>query len=211
MRIGFITLGTTPRTDLEQVIRDNGYERFEIIGALDNVELQEIENISTTSGKEPLFVRTNYGSYEIERDTLIPYIELAANTLQLKGYSIAILLCSAAFPVFSANIPIFLPTEITEKDVKITNDSPVLVCVPIKNQIAFAQRKWDLTGLRAIVQHFNPLETTAQEIQYSIENYNVKQVVLDCISYNSELHLELEQLSNIPVWNPLKQALLEFK
>ncbi|MEK4423752.1 AroM family protein [Solibacillus sp. FSL K6-1523] len=211
MKVGFITLGTTPRRDLEQTIMKNGYEKFEIVGALDNLEKQKVEDISITKGDAPLFVRTNFGSYEIERDILIPYIEKAANELYLKGYNVAILLCSAAFPVFSANIPIVLPTEIIEKEVKITKQSPVLVCVPIKNQIPFAQRKWDLTGLKAIVLSFNPLETTAQEIQSYIESYNAKQVILDCISYDSELHLELQQLSNISIWNPLKQALLEFK
>ncbi|MFF5995998.1 AroM family protein [Lysinibacillus sp. KU-BSD001] len=211
MSIGFVTLGTTPRVDLEQVIVNNGYEKFEIIGALDNLTQPEIEEISSISGNTPLFVRTNFGSYEIERDILIPYIEKATNELHQKGYNTAILLCSAAFPVFSANIPVVLPTDIIEKMVKSTKQQPVLVCVPIENQISFAQRKWSEAGIEAIVHTFNPLETTAKEIQYHIEKTGAKQVVLDCISYSSELHLELQQLSDTPIWNPLKQTLKHFK
>lgn len=210
MKIGFVTLGTTPREDLEQVIANNDYKKFEIIGALDGLTQIEIENLTDTLGDAPLFVRTNFGSYEIQRDTLIPYIETAANELHRKGYNATVLLCSGAFPAFSAKIPVVLPTEITEMLVKMMNQAPVLVCVPIENQIPFAQQKWNKTGLEVIVHSFNPLETTTKEIQECIEKSGARQVVLDCISYHSELHLELQRLSEFPIWNPLKQTLQAF-
>lgn len=211
MKIGFITLGTTPRIDLEQVISSYGYEEVEILGALDNIPQTEIEEISKITGKAPLFVRTNFGSYEIDRDLLIPYIEKAANQLHEKGYSVSILLCSAAFPDFLTKIPVILPTQLIENMVKMIKQSPILVCVPIENQVPFAQQKWSQTGIESIVHAFNPLETSANEIHHVIEKTGAKQVVLDCISYNSELNLDLQQLSKLQIWNPLKQTLLAFQ
>ncbi|MFJ8234217.1 AroM family protein [Ureibacillus sp. NPDC094379] len=211
MKIGFVTLGTTPRVDLDQVIASYGYEDFEVIGALDHLSQSEIEEISKTIGDAALFVRTNFGSYEIDREQLIPQIEKAANILHEKDYNAAILLCSAAFPVFTAKIPVILPTAISETMVKMMKLSPVLVCVPIENQIPFAERKWNRTGLETIVHAFNPLQTKVEEIQTYIEKTYAKQVVLDCISYSSELHLEIQKLSGIPIWNPLKLTLQAFK
>ena len=112
--IGIITLGQTPRPDLEMVFRRHLPETPLLIrGGLDDVPKTEIDALAAAGGDYPLFVILRDGtSREISLYRLVPLLEAQARRVAAEGASVAVLMCAGSFPDLRSPIPLLYPGRI---------------------------------------------------------------------------------------------------
>lgn len=206
--IGLLTLGSSPREDLMSIISTIIPEKEIILeGALDGLSEEEIMNLSRLPGYYPLFVNTNYGSFTIQREALLPLLTKKADEMHKKGCSHLILLCSGDFEPFPVKIPMMIPARIVEGAIKsVSNGGVIGVIVPVEAQVHAAEKRWKKLGFNPIVVSVNPKEATYSEINQKLKAQSLEQIALDCIGYTPDLQKELKQKYEIPVWLPLTLA-----
>lgn len=206
--IGLLTLGTSPREDLENVISPIISRDYLLLrGALDNLTKDEIVALCDIPGSYPLFVRTVYGSFTIQREALLPLLTNKAREMSGMGVKAIILLCSGDFEPFPTEIPLMIPARLVEGGAKsIAKKGDIGIIVPVADQVPAAKARWRKAGFNPIMMDVNPTTADAEEIVNSFEPHFLEQIVLDCIGYSPELQKELSQRFGLPVWLPLTLA-----
>ena len=94
--IGIITLGQTPRPDLEKVFRRHLPDtNFLIRGGLDDVQTAEIDALAAAGGEYPLFVILRDGTVrEISLYRLKPFLDRRAREVAAEGAAVSALMLS---------------------------------------------------------------------------------------------------------------------
>lgn len=203
--IGLLTLGTSPREDLENVVKPIIPEgKFVLKGALDNLTKSEIQSLCKKPGTYPLFVRTQYGSFTIQREALLPLLTKKAQEMAATGVKFIILLCSGDFQPFPTTIPTMIPARVLEGAAKsISKNGAIGVVVPVAEQIPAAEERWRNAGFKPILIDANPTTVRVEEIVKGFEGEIIEQIVLDCIGYSPSLQEDIHQKTGKPVWLPL--------
>lgn len=209
--IGLLTIGTTPRLDLMKIFREKipSHVPITMLGALDGLTKKEIESLTELPGEFPLFVRTNDGSFVIQREALLPLLIEKGNRLAEQGAKVIILLCSGQFsPMIDIETLVILPTRLLEGATNsIAKNRKIGVVVPIEQQISYTDAKWRDYGFIPTTIFAHPLETNAKLIAEQFNLEEIEQIVLDCISFNPDLQHQLIEETNLPVWTPITLAI----
>ncbi len=110
-RIGAITIGQSPRTDVIPEIQQ--LVEFDIefveIGALDGLTLDEVETLAPKTGDYLLHTRMKDGSaVTIGKEAILPRMQACVDTLTQQGVEFIALLCTGKFPEFDSPVPLAL-------------------------------------------------------------------------------------------------------
>lgn len=206
--IGLLTLGTSPREDLENVVKPIIPEgKFILNGALDNLTENEIKLLCEKPGSYPLFVRTQFGAFTIQREALLPLLTKKAEEMAEAGVKFIILLCSGDFQPFPTTIPTMIPARILEGAAKsVSRNGGIGIVVPVAEQIPAAEERWRKAGFKPILMEANPTTVEVEEIIKGFEGEMIEQIVLDCIGFSPSLQEGIRQRIGKPVWLPLTIA-----
>jgi protein AroM len=107
-RVGILTIGQSPRPDLEAVFRRHlpGVELI-VRGALDELPLSAIEALAAMGGDYPLFTILRDGTTrEISLHRLKPLLDARVKQIAADGASVAALMCAGNFPALDSPIPV---------------------------------------------------------------------------------------------------------
>lgn len=206
--IGLLTLGTSPREDLENVVKPIIHEgKFILKGALDNLTESEIQSLCKEPGSYPLFVRTQYGSFTIQREALLPLLTKKAQDMAEAGVKFIILLCSGDFQAIPTTIPTMIPARVLEGAAKsVSRSGEIGIVVPVAEQIPAAEERWRKAGFKPILMEANPTTVQVEDIIKGFEGEIIEQIVLDCIGFSPSLQEGINKKIGKPVWLPLTIA-----
>ena len=118
-KIGLITIGQSPRTDVVPEIREILGQDVQILetGALDGLSMEEIEGLNPEEGCENVLVsRLKDGAWvTMDENKLIPLLEERIKQLEEQGAALGVLLCTGLFPsIQEGEIPIIYPFRLME-------------------------------------------------------------------------------------------------
>ena len=118
-RLGVITIGQTPRPDLQAVFAAAAPGVDVVVdGALDTCRPGELTALAT-EGPYPLLVRLADGSTrEVPRDRLVPYVAQAAGRLAAGGATLVVLACAGEFPALACPVPLVVPGRVVPAAVR---------------------------------------------------------------------------------------------
>lgn len=210
MKIGFLTIGQSPRIDVTAEISPILGSNFEIYeaGALDGLSSEDIKRLEPSPGEITYVSRLKDGSeIKLSRERIIPLLMEKVKYLERLGVKCIGLLCSGVFPELYSRVPLVKPEPILRGMVEsISNRNIILgVIMPSPRQINMGLRKWmHIECSDVVVESFSPyiIERRTENIRRVAEKFkgfNVNLAVMDCIGFTFKDAVRFKSFYNIPV------------
>jgi protein AroM len=207
-RIGFLTIGQAPRTDVVPDILSilgRGVDIRER-GALDGLSRKAIAGLGPGRGDFPLITRLRDGSAAVVgKKKIISLLQKQIAALERQNVGLIALLCTEGFAALESKTLLLLPSRIMLSAVgSILKRGRIAVLGPLPEQKPAIREKWRRTGLEVIVEDFNPYQRISdfKRVAARIENRGASLIVLDCIGYSSEFKERIRQETGKPVLLP---------
>ncbi|MEM3696928.1 MAG: AroM family protein [Candidatus Bathyarchaeia archaeon] len=207
LKIGLVTIGQSPRTDVTPILRNTLGSKVELIekGALDGLTKKEIEKLAPAARDYVLVTRLNNGtSVKVARRHIVPRIQKCIRELEEMDVDLNLLLCTGEFPSFKAKKPLIMLDKLISNVVQCVKGGKIGVVVPEMEQISQIKRRWKSLGLSIIITSANPYgENEAfEEAAKFLAKENVDLIVLDCIGYTPKVKDLFGRLTEKPVLLP---------
>ena len=204
--IGIITLGQTPRPDLEQVFRRHLPEATLLIrGGLDGVPTAEIDALAAAGGEYPLFVILRDGSHrEISLYRLKPFLDKRARQVAAEGAAVSALMCAGNFPDLDSPIPMVYPSRILTAVARgICRGKQIGIVLPNAGQVGVAVAHWREQGFEVTAAVASPTEPGALlEAAKALADPTLELIVLDCMGFPPEAARGMRARCGRPVLCP---------
>jgi len=204
--IGIITLGQTPRPDLEKVFRRHLPDtNFLIRGGLDEVQTAEIDALAAAGGEYPLFVILRDGTVrEISLYRLKPFLDRRAREVAAEGAAVSALMCAGNFPDLDSPVPMIYPSRVLTAVARgICRGNRIGVVTPNDGQVAAATAHWREKGFHPAVTVASPLDPAAlSRAAEALADPGLELIVLDCMGFSPEAARRMRTLCGRPVLCP---------
>ena len=204
--IGIITLGQTPRPDLEKVFRRHLPDtNFLIRGGLDEVQTAEIDALAAAGGEYPLFVILRDGTVrEISLYRLKPFLDRRAREVAAEGAAVSALMCAGNFPDLDSPVPMIYPSRVLTAVARgICRGKRIGVVTPNDGQVAAATAHWREKGFHPAVTVASPLDPAAlSRAAEALADPGLELIVLDCMGFSPEAARRMRTLCGRPVLCP---------
>ncbi|MGI6225987.1 MAG: AroM family protein [Peptococcales bacterium] len=210
-RVGLITIGQSPRSDITPDLFSIWEDKISVIekGALDNLTPHEIGMLKPVPGETVLVSRLRDGkSATLAEERLIPLIKQQISFLE-DCVDLIFLMCTGKFNGLSSQVPLIQPDGILRNTVKgILEDNQILgVLVPEKEQIAEVENIWKSyfsNKVKIVTAYGSPYKdiNLIQKGAESLKKQGADLVVLDCMGYSTFMKKEVKAITDKPVILP---------
>jgi protein AroM len=205
-KVGILTIGQTPRPDLEAVFRRHlpGVELI-VRGALDGVSRQAIQEMAAAGGEYPLFTILRDGtSCEISLYRLKPLLDEQAKAVAAAGASVAALMCAGNFPDLAGPLPVLYPSRLLSAVVRgVCRGRRIGIVLPNAGQVDIAVEQWREKGFDATPAVASPKDPAAlSEAAKALADPGLELIVLDCMGFPPEEARRMRALCGRPVLCP---------
>ena len=188
MKIGFLTIGQSPRNDIMSTFKNNLKDDIKIFeaGALDMFSESDFRNLKFDENKDFYITRLRSGnSIQINKGILLPFLQKELEKLEQK-VDLTVILCTGSFPELKSKKPILYPDKILVNSIKsLTNVNNAGVLIPVAEQKDNVLQKWNKLEIGIIPKSCSPYRETEnfKDIIFADE---IDLIVLDCMGYNEE-------------------------
>ena len=201
--LGIITIGQTPRPDIERACRPYaGGTAIHIAGALDGLTREEIRSLGDRDGPYPLLVRLGDGTTaEAPLQALVPRVTARAAGLAAAGARLVVIWCAGDFPDIVCPVPILRPGRLLPAcAAEVMRTRNIGVVTPVPGQVEAARAKWQADGFAATITWAAPgnaddLARAGRELADAA----IELVVLDCMGHGEDARRDLARASGHPV------------
>lgn len=206
-KVGFVTIGQSPRYDIED-IWDNLIEvEVEQIGILDGYTSDEIyRNFVSKENQNILVTKTRDGStIKIDKKQAYTLIQKSVNKLEELNCEIIVVLCTDKFPEIKTNSILIELNDLLIHSTKIIyHNKKIGIVIPDINQQEQLVLRWNNIGIDPVVFVANPYGPihTFQRVALDISKENLDIIVLDCLGYDKRVKAELSKVINSKILVP---------
>lgn len=209
--LSVITIGQSPRTDLEadfRWLRKDGIDIVET-GALDGLSAEEISSYAPDIDEYTLVTRIRDGSQvKIGREKIVPVLQRKIDESVATGIEVAILLCSCEFPELYAKRGFLIePSRILFDSVcSFARGKRLAVIMPTPEQILPAQKKWGTIGGDVFVSSASPYidpEMSLITAAKKIEARDADICILDCAGFSLWMKELIHKETGLPTISAL--------
>lgn len=196
MKIGAVTVGQSPRTDVTEDIMRIFDGKITLIeaGALDGMSYEEISELKPEEGDYVLVSRMNDGRQVTFAERLIlGRIQACIDRLEQQGVKMILFFCTGEFKhSFRSAVPLIFPCQILHQIVPVLAGSmDVIIVNPSLTQREQSLKKWGriLAADKVEFVAASPYGSW-EEIGSAIEQIKQskgKIVILDCIGYSQKM------------------------
>lgn len=195
MKIGAITIGQSPRTDVTVDIMDIFQGKAELVqaGGLDGLTKDEIQMFAPGEGDYVLVSLLQDGSsVTFAERHIIPRLQEAIDRMEEEGCSLIMFFCTGKFPaeLQSRKVPLIYPCDVLDRLVPLLTKKSSIICVtPSPLQLEQTEAKWKqyVKTVQTIAAspygEWESLEKAAEEIK----DMDADLIVLDCIGYTQKM------------------------
>lgn len=206
-RIGAITIGQTPRTDLIPEIQPILGDSVEIIqaGALDGLTKEEIAAFRPMPGDNVLVSRLKDGSsVTFGESHILPRLKECIRSLEARDVSLILFLCTGEFPEdFKANVPLIFPNKLLLGVLPSVGSRFLTVFTPDKAQTGQLMTKWAACTGKIHVIAVSPYAGEAEVLAAAKDvPADTDLILLDCIGYTVRMKEDIKALTKKPVILP---------
>lgn len=193
-KVGLITIGESPRTDImvdmEPILADN----FEILqgGALDGLSKEELEALKP-EGSDIILVSTlrNGQSIIMAERKILKYMQQRIDELESKGADIIMLLCTGNFDdTLHSNVPLIYPNKIIEGLLSRICDDGLIAVTPDNEQMDECKKYWQDHGVDACMASISPYDNSLEdfvEFGKTLNDYKPAYILLDCMGFSAKM------------------------
>ncbi|MGI5963455.1 MAG: AroM family protein [Lawsonibacter sp.] len=204
-KIGAVTIGQAPRTDVMEDLNELLQGDIELIqaGALDSLTLEEVEKLRPDGTGNTLVSRMRDGTaVMLQEQKILPLMQQKIFDLEEQGVSAILIMCTGEFPdTFVSKVPLIYPSKVICSIVSALNNvSRIGIITPEESQIADIQKKWSPIVETVIPVQWNPyLERKSEAAVSLLRKEHVDLAVMDCFGYSSEMRDFAAQAIGKPV------------
>jgi len=206
-KLGMITIGQAPRTDVAPIIEKYLDGRAELVqvGVLDGFTKQYIEEtFYPESGDYVLTSRLTTGEHVVmSRAKIQPILQEKINHLEEMGISQILLLCTGVFPGLTTKTSHLIePDQIIPPTVKaMVGNRRLGVLVPLEEQKKELQLKYAPYGLNPVFAVASPYQNDVASFAQAANELKdkVDLVLLDCMGYTEEGRALVSKATGLPV------------
>ena len=205
-RVGLITVGQSPRTDVVPdmaVILGSDVDIIEA-GALDGLSRAQIDALAPVGDDEILVTRlTDGSSVFVGKMHVIPLIEQRIAALEDRGVTLNALLCTGAFPKLAARRPLLEPQQLLLGLLRaMTFPGRLGVLTPSERHVPQTEARWRESGFDAVVAPLSPYEeedpAAVRRAADALRAGGVGLIVMDCIGFRRKTRDEIAHLTGAP-------------
>lgn len=209
-KIGFITIGQSPRPDIigemKSIIRD----KLQIIegGALDGLSKDEVFSLlhASPSAEEYLVTKLRDGtSVVMPKNIIVKRIEGVLKSFENQGITVAAILCVGEFPEYQFNGIVLKPGDLSLKLVSsLYQVGKGVIVIPLEEQRKGAMGRWSFSRIRPNIKVFaadsdlKKLEHLSEEIEQEAPDF----VVLECMGFGEQMKQKIRSKVQCPVILP---------
>jgi len=206
LKVGFLTIGQSPRHDiLEEILPQFPDIRKIEAGALDGLSAEHIAKLRPEEGDEVLVSRLRSGQQVIMgKKKLCPLLSEAINRLKLAGAEIAILLCTGTFKLSSTPIPLIQPGRIMRNSVGsiLSKEGKLGLIIPLKSQKSQIEGVWRKFVEDIRIVTMSPYLSNKPPTQKLKRLADRDLIVMDCMGYRLEHEHLIRMYTKRPVFLP---------
>lgn len=204
MKVGFITIGQSPRIDVVPEIKPY-LGNVEIIecGALDGLTLEEIKELEPKKGDYVLVSRLKDGTQvRLGREKIVKRLQECIKKLE-KEVDVIGVLCTGEFPKLTSQKLFVEPSLLLLKTVEVLGISKLGVIVPDPDQIEMTKHKWKGVCKNIEVRSVSPYVGNEEELtKVAQELKDCDLIVFDCIGYTLNAKKIVKKVTEKPVVLP---------
>ncbi|UCH26928.1 MAG: AroM family protein [Trueperaceae bacterium] len=207
MRVGAVTVGQSPRSDITPEIAPllPGVEILEG-GALDGLGPEELEALRRQPRGEVLATRLRSGQeIVVGKDDVLPGVADQIARLERSGAEAILLLCTGSFPVMASTVPVLYPEAVLAQVVRAVFAGGRLgVLTPHPAQCAFQVKRWGEVvpgAVKAVAASPYPADAAAglAEAAEELSAWGADLVAMDCLGYTTGMRDALRRRLERPV------------
>ena len=209
MKIGTVTIGQSPRSDIIPELSSAIGTEVEIIerGALDGLTREEIDRLAPAENDYLLVSRLRDGSeVRLAERHIIDRLKQQIRELESEAVDLIILLCTGEFPDLSASCPVLKPDLLLTHVIRgIMQQGTLGVIVPAAEQREAMRPKWERTGLPVVSAAASPYSAGDEELAAAaraVGDAKADLIVLDCLGFGLQHARIVRQQAGLPVIVP---------
>lgn len=211
-RVGLLTIGQSPRTDLEADFQRNlgGLEVWQF-GALDDLSPRKIQGLVAGSKGQILTTRLRDGQeVSLSKEKLLPLIQTSIDKAEKAGIMLKVILCTSYFPPFDTKGILLEPGKIMLNLVQTISPGAKLgVIVPSEGQQEQSKAKWRKAG-KEVHTHVMSAYSKSDDLwktslKQDFAPYDA--LILDCLGYHSDFKNRLREFFGGVILLPLEITL----
>ncbi len=194
-KIGFITIGQSPRDDIMQDIFPLIGNDTEILqrGALDGLSEEDLKAIAPKPGDTVLVSSLRNGQWvSMAEEKIISLLQKCIDELEICGVSGIMFLCTGDFKdLLSSHVPLIYPNRLlTALIPAICTRKKLIVLVPEEAQKNEAIAQWEGIGMHTEVFSISPYASTEEEftaLSLTLKDMDCDYILMDCMGYSSAM------------------------
>lgn len=205
IKIGTLTIGQSPRSDIIPEIIPLLGDEFEIIeaGALDGLDTDYIEmNISPQNNEIEQIIQvsrmTDGTEVEILQSKVVPLLEKQIAYLENCGVEFIVLLCNDPFIDLKSNVKIIYPEPIIHYlAFEISKTKKIGVIMPNETQLERAKNlllRYNLDATVVSISPYRKVDCIKKSLE-PIMSEDIDVVVLECLGYGNEFKNIVKKLT----------------
>jgi protein AroM len=203
-KIGMLTIGQTPRTDVIPPIKEimgPGYDFIEA-GALDGMTKKQIEVLEVRNDDYILATRLTDGSeVKVAKRVIIPLLQKQITKLEATGVNLTVVMCTGKFPAFKAKHLVVTPSEILRGvlDASIKRGKLGIV-YPAIEQIDHIEHEFGRNSLELYGDFYSPYDKSGIDaLCERLRNEDLDLIFLNCFGYDRDLTNIIKKRTGAPV------------
>lgn len=205
MKVGFVTIGQAPRTDITADIAPlmPGINLLEA-GALDDLEGPDLAAVAPDGRANDLVLtsRLRDGSQVImSKAKVYPLVQAAVNKVVAQGARIVVILCTGEFSRLQASVPILFPDRLLTGFVQavLPEGASLGVMVPLAEQQRALQARWQTFCPDVRVISLSPYAGFEEGVEKVRTLAGSSLVVMDCLGYSRQHKAAVQSRVDAPV------------
>jgi protein AroM len=209
-RIGFVTIGQSPRPDIIGGMKSVIGDGLQIIegGALDDMSKDEVFSFLPADhfDEECLVTKLRDGTNVVmPKNIIVKGIAGVLKNFESQGIKVAAILCVGEFPEYRFNGIVLKPGDLSLKLVSsLYQEGKGVIVIPLEEQRKGAMRRWSFSRIRPNIKVFavdsnsKKLENLSEEIEQEAPDF----VVLDCMGFDKQMKQKIRSKVQCPVILP---------
>jgi protein AroM len=205
-KIGLITIGQSPRTDVVPDMASILGGDVEIVeaGALDDHTPEQIAALAPAGDDQILVTRLADGSpVFVGRTRIVALVEARIAALEERGVALNVLLCTGEFPRLAARRPLLEPQPLLTGLLRaMTFPGRLGVLTPSERHVPQTAARWRAAGFDVHVAVLSPYDESdpaaVRRAGAALRAADVGVVVMDCIGFRRKTRDEIASLTGAP-------------
>lgn len=203
-RLGIITIGQAPRTDLVPAMLEH-LPNIEVIerGALDGLSAAEIARFVPAPGDEILTSRLAGGdSATFGRQWILDPLQAHIHALEATGVDANLLVCTGDFPEFDHRRPLLRAGQLVAGGIDALAQGQLGVISPLPEQRELTLRKFARLDPPVLVAAADPYQGSSEDFIQAAKTLvadGATMIFLDCMGYDDAQRRLIREVSGVPV------------